>query len=87
MDRENGVQRALVQGSYELLNCFVTVRPSSSFRSFVVLVFLVTVAVLLLVAAEKASFLSPSLSLPALPLLRPGSPVVEFLECSASFPE
>lgn len=27
---ENGVQRALVQGSYELLNCFVTVRPVSS---------------------------------------------------------
>lgn len=27
-----------MQGSYELLNCFVTVRPSSSSRSFIVLV-------------------------------------------------
>ena len=34
-EREQGVQGALVQGSYELLNCFVTVRPSSSFLRFV----------------------------------------------------
>lgn len=43
---ENGVQRASVLGSYELLNCFVTVRPFSSSRWFVLVILAVSAAII-----------------------------------------